>query len=166
MNARPEVTGNKARGDDEITKKLRQAVEAKEEAEQHRQWLAVAADPQPIKDAPLKPSPPDVKSSSPRGPPTAPRMFLTEAQLAERWGVSSYTVYSQRRSGVGPRFIIVGKSSVRYSLAEVEEFEASESFQSMGEVYSRRADRARSRAVKRKALAKGRAVLAEARRGA
>jgi hypothetical protein len=62
---------------------------------------------------------------------------------------------------------IVGKARVEgYSLAEVEEFEASESFQSMGEVYARRADRARSRAVKRKALAKGRAVLAEVRRGA
>jgi predicted DNA-binding transcriptional regulator AlpA len=153
---------------DEITGKLCQAVKAKGEAEQQRAWFAVAADPQLIKDAPVKPSAPNARSSSPRGPPAVsePRLFLTEAQLAERWGVSVYTVYTQRRSGAGPRFIIVGKSAVRYPLTEVEAFEASESFASMGEVYARHADRARSRAVKRKALAKGRAVLAEARRGA
>jgi hypothetical protein len=93
-----------------------------------------------------------------------PCLFLTEKQLAARWAVSEYHVYEMRRRGLGPRFNIFGKAAVRYALEVVEEFERSDSFSSQGEVWARRSGAARVRAIKRKALAKGRAVQEEARR--
>jgi len=93
-----------------------------------------------------------------------PRPFLTEQQLAERWQVSEYTLYEARRQGRGCRFLLVGKSAIRYALSAVEEFERGETFQSMTEVYSRRSGRARARAEHRKQLTKARAVLAGGKR--
>ena len=92
---------------------------------------------------------------------TPGQLFLTEAQLSERWGVSSYTCYEMRRRGAGPRFHLFGRAAVRYALADIETFESSESFASMSELYQRRSGRARARAQHRKSLMKARAVLAE-----
>jgi hypothetical protein len=98
------------------------------------------------------------------GPAPEPSPFLTEQQLAGRWQVSEYTLYEARRQGRGCRFLLVGKSAIRYALSAVEEFERDETFQSMIEVYSRRSGRARARAEHRKQLTKARAVLAEGKR--
>jgi hypothetical protein len=145
---------------DEITDKLRAAVEAKNATP--RQSFLTSTAPVPAADE-LAPTPPDVKSSSARGPPAAPRprMFFDEKALAERWGLSHYSVYQMRRAGTGPKFLVVGKNAIRYAVTDVEAFEASESFHSMGELYAARSNRARARAAHRKALVKARAVLAE-----
>ena len=98
------------------------------------------------------------------GTASEPRQFLTEQQLAARWQLSAYSIYEMRRAARGPAFIIVGRSAVRYPLDAVEEFERSERFSSMTEVYARRSGRARARAQHRNSLTKARAVLAEVKR--
>jgi hypothetical protein len=146
---------------DEITEKLRAAVAAKGAAPRQHSSASAAPELEPFE--PIAPTPSDVKSSSPRRPPAVrePRVFINARALAERWGLSSYSVYQMRRLGTGPKFIVVGKNAVRYAVADVKAFEASESFQSMGELYAARSNRARARAAHRKALVKARAVLAE-----
>ena len=50
------------------------------------------------------------------------RIFLTAAELAERWGMSEKTLESWRSAGKGPEFVkIVG--AVRYRLTDVEKYE-------------------------------------------
>lgn len=48
--------------------------------------------------------------------------FLTEADLAERWGISPGTVAKMRKAGTGPKTFGVD-SRPRYLLSAVEEFE-------------------------------------------
>ena len=146
---------------DEITEKMRAAVAAKSVAPRQHSLASTAPQLEPFE--PIAPTPPDAKSSSPRRPPAVPgpRVFIDERALAERWGLSPYSVYQMRRLGTGPKFIVVGKNAVRYAVADIEAFEATESFQSMGELYAARSNRARARAAHRKALVKARAVLAE-----
>jgi hypothetical protein len=51
-------------------------------------------------------------------------MFLTEAELAERWRLAPKTLQNQRHRGQTPiRFLKIGHS-VRYALSDVEAFEA------------------------------------------
>jgi excisionase family DNA binding protein len=47
---------------------------------------------------------------------------LTERQVAERLGVSRFTVRAWRRKGLGPRFMKMGRV-VRYRLEDVQEYE-------------------------------------------
>jgi len=48
---------------------------------------------------------------------------LGQEQLAERWGVSTYTLERWRWSGEGPRFLKLG-GRVVYRLEDIEAFEA------------------------------------------
>jgi len=48
--------------------------------------------------------------------------ILTDVQVAERLGVSPFTVRSWRRKGVGPRFLKMGRA-VRYRSQDVDEYE-------------------------------------------
>jgi excisionase family DNA binding protein len=48
--------------------------------------------------------------------------ILTDVQVAERLGVSRFTVRSWRLKGVGPRFLKMGRA-VRYRSQDVDEYE-------------------------------------------
>jgi hypothetical protein len=52
-------------------------------------------------------------------------MFTTE-QLAERWQISARTLVQWRWQGIGPKYVKLNgeRSSVRYRLQDIEEFEA------------------------------------------
>ena len=50
------------------------------------------------------------------------RMILTDVQVAERLGVSRFTVRSWRLKGVGPRFLKMGRA-VRYRSQDLDEYE-------------------------------------------
>ena len=47
---------------------------------------------------------------------------LTDVEVAERLGVSRFTVRSWRLKGVGPRFLKMGRA-VRYRSQDVDEYE-------------------------------------------
>jgi hypothetical protein len=53
-----------------------------------------------------------------------PSKFLPETELARRWHVSVKVLQKWRTNGRGPRFCKFG-SAVRYSVSDIEEFEAS-----------------------------------------
>ena len=48
--------------------------------------------------------------------------ILTDLEVAERLGVSRFTVRSWRLKGVGPRFLKMGRA-VRYRSQDVDEYE-------------------------------------------
>ena len=48
--------------------------------------------------------------------------ILTDVQVAEKLGVSRFTVRSWRLKGVGPRFLKMGRA-VRYRSQDVDEYE-------------------------------------------
>ena len=48
--------------------------------------------------------------------------ILTDIEVAERLGVSRFTVRSWRLKGVGPRFLKMGRA-VRYRSQDVDEYE-------------------------------------------
>ena len=48
--------------------------------------------------------------------------ILTDVEVAERLGVSRFTVRSWRLRGVGPRFLKMGRA-VRYRCQDVDEYE-------------------------------------------
>jgi excisionase family DNA binding protein len=48
--------------------------------------------------------------------------ILTDVEVAERLGVSRFTVRSWRLKGVGPRFLKMGRA-VRYRSKDVDEYE-------------------------------------------
>ncbi len=50
------------------------------------------------------------------------RRILTDIEVAERLGVSRFTVRSWRIKGVGPRFLKMGRA-VRYRSQDVDEYE-------------------------------------------
>lgn len=52
--------------------------------------------------------------------------FLTQSHLAKRWGISPHTLERWRWQGEGPRFVKIG-GRVRYRIADVEAYEASNS---------------------------------------
>lgn len=52
-----------------------------------------------------------------------PPIFLTTESLAERWHLSSGTLANMRVRGAGPAFCKIS-SSVRYALADIENYEA------------------------------------------
>lgn len=57
--------------------------------------------------------------------------MLTPKELSERWKVADSTLRKWRVAGTGPAYIKLGdgrNAEVRYSLADVEEFEASNRF--------------------------------------
>jgi len=47
---------------------------------------------------------------------------LSEAELAERWGISPRTIQRWRRTGQGPPYLKLG-GRVVYALADVEDWE-------------------------------------------
>ena len=53
---------------------------------------------------------------------TSETRILTDIQVAERLGVSRFTVRSWRLKGVGPRFLKMGRA-VRYRSRDVDEYE-------------------------------------------
>lgn len=48
---------------------------------------------------------------------------LSERELAARFGVTPRTLQTWRKENIGPDYLIVGKSTVRYRLADVEAYE-------------------------------------------
>ena len=53
---------------------------------------------------------------------TSETRTLTDVQVAERLGVSRFTVRSWRLKGVGPRFLKMGRA-VRYRSHDLDEYE-------------------------------------------
>jgi predicted DNA-binding transcriptional regulator AlpA len=53
---------------------------------------------------------------------TSETRILTDVQVAERLGVSRFTVRSWRLKGVGPRFLKMGRA-VRYRSHDLDEYE-------------------------------------------
>jgi predicted DNA-binding transcriptional regulator AlpA len=53
---------------------------------------------------------------------TSEARILTDVQVAERLGVSRFTVRSWRLKGVGPRFLKMGRA-VRYRSHDLDEYE-------------------------------------------
>lgn len=54
--------------------------------------------------------------------PPSGRLTLTDVEVAERLGVSRFTVRSWRLKGLGPRFLKLGRA-VRYRTEDVNEYE-------------------------------------------
>ena len=54
--------------------------------------------------------------------PASEHRILTDIEVAERLGVSRFTVRSWRIKGVGPRFLKMGRA-VRYRSQDVDEYE-------------------------------------------
>ena len=55
-------------------------------------------------------------------PSSSENRILTDVEVAERLGVSRFTVRSWRLKGVGPRFLKMGRA-VRYRSQDVDEYE-------------------------------------------
>lgn len=55
----------------------------------------------------------------------ADEKHLTEAELAARFDVTTRTLQAWRRDGIGPKFITIGKNTVRYRQEDVEGYENS-----------------------------------------
>jgi predicted site-specific integrase-resolvase len=51
-----------------------------------------------------------------------PRIARTEAELAERWGISRRTLQRWRREGRAPVFLRLGRR-IFYKIADIERFE-------------------------------------------
>lgn len=60
--------------------------------------------------------------------------FLNQTALATRWSISPKTLEKWRWLGMGPRYLKLG-SSVRYLIADVESFEASNFLKNTTETY-------------------------------
>ena len=70
---------------------------------------------------------PQQHSATPRGlkqsfASASQKRILTDVEVAERLGVSRFTVRSWRLKGVGPRFLKMGRA-VRYRSEDVDEYE-------------------------------------------
>jgi len=59
------------------------------------------------------------------------KRILTDVEVAERLGVSRFTVRSWRLKGVGPRFLKMGRA-VRYRCEDVDEYERQVLFETHG----------------------------------
>lgn len=51
--------------------------------------------------------------------------YLTEKEVADRYKVTIKTVQKWRRLGIGPRYHRVAKRTIRYSLADLADYDAS-----------------------------------------
>ena len=60
--------------------------------------------------------------NDPRPSHSDPRIALSEAKLAERWGISRRTLQRWRRESRGPSFLRLGRRVV-YRLDDIEIFE-------------------------------------------
>ena len=60
--------------------------------------------------------------------------LLTPAEVAERLGLSEYTLTTYRQRGIGPRFLRLGGSNaVKYDSRDVEDFLEAQKVQSIAE---------------------------------
>ena len=61
--------------------------------------------------------------------PAAPKAILTEADVAERWGLDVQTIRKRRRDGEMPKYLLLTESrtqnTIRYRLADIEAYEES-----------------------------------------
>lgn len=48
---------------------------------------------------------------------------LTETELAKRWDITTRTLQGWRAKGIGPRFTVLGKNTIRYRLEDVLAYE-------------------------------------------
>lgn len=55
--------------------------------------------------------------------------MITPKQLGERWGKSEPALAQMRYLGTGPKFVRVSARTIRYRLADVEEYERAQTFQ-------------------------------------
>lgn len=51
------------------------------------------------------------------------REMLTTKDLATRWSMSEGTLRKWRMHSIGPKYIKVGKGSIRYRMEDIEDFE-------------------------------------------
>ena len=72
---------------------------------------------------------------------TSETRILTDVQVAERLGVSRFTVRSWRLKGVGPRFLKMGRA-VRYRAQDVDEYERQALVETQTHQITRQCDRA------------------------
>jgi predicted DNA-binding transcriptional regulator AlpA len=79
--------------------------------------------------------------------------LMTEEQAAEHLGVSENALYRLRRSGGGPKFVIVGKIRIRYSPSAIRAWLADREVSSMAEFYAANRVRAAEADKQRKAAA-------------
>lgn len=61
-------------------------------------------------------------------------IFLNQIELAKRWGISHKTLEKWRWLGVGPRYLKIG-TRIRYSITDIELFEASNFLNNTTEEY-------------------------------
>lgn len=54
--------------------------------------------------------------------------FLSQQELAARWGVSESTVFNWRDRGILPYFRVPGSKRILYSIEKIEEFEEQHSY--------------------------------------
>lgn len=52
-----------------------------------------------------------------------PKQLMTEAEVARRLRVTTRTLQKWRRKRIGPAFIVLGGSRIRYDVEKVEEYE-------------------------------------------
>lgn len=50
---------------------------------------------------------------------TATDRLLTEAELAQRYGLTTRTLQGWRKNGIGPAWIVIGKNTIRYRMEDV-----------------------------------------------
>lgn len=49
---------------------------------------------------------------------------LSENDLAARWGITTRTLRMWRKDGNGPKWIVIGKNTIRYRMTDVLAYEA------------------------------------------
>ncbi len=54
--------------------------------------------------------------------------FLSQQELAARWGVSESTVFNYRDRGILPYFRVPGSTRILYPIDEIEKFEEKNSY--------------------------------------
>ena len=59
----------------------------------------------------------------------AEEKHLTEAELAARFDVTTRTLQKWRMDGIGPKFIAIGKNTIRYRLEDIIAYEQERSNQ-------------------------------------
>lgn len=48
---------------------------------------------------------------------------LSESDLAKRWGITTRTLRKWRADGSGPKWIVIGRNTIRYRMIDVLNYE-------------------------------------------
>jgi len=82
--------------------------------------------------------------------------LMTEEQAADALNVRRHALRKMRVAGTGPKFIVVGKTRVRYSPSAIRTWRAEREVSSMAEFYASNCDGAQEAAKQREAAAHAR----------